>query len=116
MKGRNPYVIHYVLDMDRAKRFYMEVFDVKPSFESEGWTTLDFGSLQLALHITSEPDDPLPRAGLVLEVDSIEEIQADVERFGGRMLELLEPRPGVPVRVANFQDCEGNGFDLRQQP
>ena len=61
MKGRNPYVIHYVHDMDRAKRFYMEVFDVKPSFESEGWTTLDFGSLQLALHIAGEPDDPLLR-------------------------------------------------------
>ena len=45
MKGRNPYVIHYVHDMDRARHFYMEVFDVEPSFESEGWTTLDSGSI-----------------------------------------------------------------------
>ena len=115
MKGRNPYVIHYVHDMGRARRFYMEVFGVEPSFESEGWTTLDFGSFQLALHTAGE-EGPLPYAGLVLEVDCIEEIQADVERLGGRMLELLEPREGVPVRVASFQDCEGNGFDLRQQP
>ena len=48
----------------------MEVFDVEPSFESEGWTTLDFSSLQLALHAAGE-EGPLPYAGLVLEVDSI---------------------------------------------
>ena len=53
MKGRNPYVIHYVHDMQRARRFFMEVFGVEPSFESEGWTTLDYGTFQLAL----------PRAG-----------------------------------------------------
>ena len=71
MKGRNPYVIHYVHDMNRAKCFYMETFDVKPSFESEGWTTLDFGSIQMALHTVGESDDLLPHVGLVLEVDSI---------------------------------------------
>ena len=62
---------------------------------------------------TQREEGPLPYAGLVLEVDSIEEIQADVERLGGRMLGLMERRDGVPVRVASFQDCEGNGFDLR---
>ncbi len=119
MKGKNPIVIHYVHDMDRAKQFYTRAFDVKPSFESAGWTTLDFGPIDLALHIlshTSDPEGPLPHAGLNLEVDNIEEIQADIERLGGRMIELREPSGGVPVRVATFQDCEGNGFELRQQP
>ena len=119
MKTRNPIVIHYVQDMDRAKRFYTEAFDVTPSFESPGWTTLDFGAIELALHILSDADDsegPLPHAGLNLEVDNIEEIQADIERLGGRLIELREPEGGVPVRVATFKDCEGNGFELRQQP
>ena len=31
-------------------------------------------------------------------------------------LELREPQGGVPVRVATFRDCEGNGFELRQVP
>ena len=82
MKAKNPMVIHYVHDMDRAKTFYTDVFDVKPSFESPGWTTLDFGGIQLALHILPAGDDGLlPNAGLNLEVDNIEEIQADVEKL-----------------------------------
>lgn len=120
MKARNPIVIHYVHDMDRARAFYEKTFDVKPSFESPGWTTLDFGAIELALHILSpdsgEPDGPIPHAGLNLEVDDIEEIQADIEKLGGQLIELREPEGGVPVRVACFEDCEGNGFELRQEP
>lgn len=119
MRARNPIVIHYVYDMDRAKTFYIEAFDVNPLFESSGWTTLDFGNIELALHILPESggeDAPIPHAGLNLEVDNIEEIQADVERLGGQLLELREPEGNVPVRVAMFKDSEGNGFELRQQP
>ncbi len=110
-------VIHYVHDMDRAKTFYVDVFEVTPSFESPGWTTLDFGAIQLALHILpAGTDGPLPHAGLNFEVDNIEEIQADIEELGGQLIELIEPSGGVPVRVATLRDCEGNGFELRQQP
>jgi len=120
MRARNPIVIHYVHDMGRATRFYASVFDVCPSFESPGWTTLDFGAFELALHILSpgsdEPEAPLPHAGLNLEVDDIEAVQADIERRGGWLVELREPQGGVPVRVATFRDSEGNGFELRQQP
>ena len=117
MKARDPIFIHYVHDMERAKRFYTEVFDVKPLQESPGWTTLNFGTLQLALHILPANDDlPLPNAGLNLKVDHIETIQADIERLGGRLKELREPHGGVPVRVACFEDSEGHGFELRQQP
>jgi predicted enzyme related to lactoylglutathione lyase len=120
MRARNPIVIHYVHDMSRAKRFYASVFDVSPSFESPGWTTLNFGAFELALHILSagseEPEGPLPHAGLNLEVDDIEAVQAEIERSGGQLVELREPQGGVPVRVATFRDSEGNGFELRQQP
>ena len=120
MRARNPIVIHYVHDMDRAKSFYMNVFSVTPSFASAGWTMLDFGPFELALHILSpqsgEAEGPLPHAGLNLEVDSIEQLQVDIERLGGQLIELREAEGGVPVRVATFRDCEGNGFELRQQP
>ena len=55
MKARNPIVIHYVSDVDRAKAFYTEVFEVKPSFESPGWTTLDFGAMELAFNLRQQP-------------------------------------------------------------
>jgi len=51
MKCRNPIMIHCVHDMKRAIGFYAKVFDVQTRFVSSGWTTLDFGAIELALHI-----------------------------------------------------------------
>lgn len=120
MKARNPIVIHYVHDMERAKLFYTAVFGVSPAFESPDWTTLDFDAVQVALHMLypghTEAEGLLPHAGLNFEVDDIEAMQVDIERLGGQMIELREPGTGVPVRVATFRDSEGNGFELRQQP
>ena len=120
MNVSDPIVIHYVYDMERASRFYCAAFDVAASFESPGWTTLDLGAIQLALHIlhpgTAEPERPLPHAGLNLNVDHIESVQAIIERHGGALLELREPQGGVPDRVATFRDPDGNGFELRQSP
>ena len=116
MNFRNPIVIHYVRDMERARRFYRTAFGVQSLFESAGWSTLDFGVIELALHICHDGLDegPLPHAGLNLEVDVIEAAQQDIEAAGGRMLELREAEPNVPVRVASFVDPDGNGFELRQ--
>ena len=105
-------------DGARARRFYEAVFDVTPSFASGGWTTLNFGSFELALHILAPghtDEAPLAHAGLNLEVDQIEAMQALIESNGGRMLELREANARVPDRVAMFRDTEGNGFELRQR-
>jgi predicted enzyme related to lactoylglutathione lyase len=118
MNARNPIFIHYVHDMARARRFYESVFGVTPSYASRGWTTLDFGAFELALHILAPghtDESPLPHAGLNLQVDVIEHVQARIEAEGGVMVQLREPQGGVPDRVATFRDSEGNGFELRQQ-
>ena len=116
MRARQPIVIHYVHDMERAKRFYAEVFDTAPSFESPGWSTLDFGAIEVALHILpADSEAPLPHAGLNLLVDDIEALQREIEERGGQLVELREPDDFVPVRVASFRDSEGNGFELRQE-
>ncbi len=118
MKTREPMVIHYVRDMDRATRFYREVFEAPVLFSSPGWTELDFGSIKLALHILGHDmgENPIPHAGLNFMVDDIEEMQARIESFGGELSELREPDDFVPVRVASVRDSEGNGFELRQEP
>ena len=118
MQARSPLFIHYVADMERAIRFYTGVFEAPVAFRSPGWTTLDFGGFQLALHVW--PADRLkealmPNAGLCLLVDSIEKFQRSIESHGGSMESLREPSENVPVRVASFLDTEGNGFDLRQE-
>lgn len=117
MKGRKPIFIHYVHDMARARGFYESVFEVSPSFASKGWTTLDFGSFELALHVIAPghvEESPLPHAGMNLEVDLIEEMRERIERSGGHMVEFREATRNVPDRVASFKDPEGNGFELRQ--
>lgn len=110
-------VIHYVHDMDRAIAFYGSVFEVQTSFESPGWSTFDFESFTLALHIVhdSMQESPIPHAGLNLLVEHIETIQKKIEDAGGELWELREPDDFVPVRVASCRDCEGNGFELRQE-
>jgi predicted enzyme related to lactoylglutathione lyase len=110
MNCRKPIFIHYVHDMNRARRFYETVFGVSPSFSSQGWTPLDFESFELALHILSpsnEEEGPLPHAGLNLEVDLIEEMQAIIVSNGGLTTELREPTRNVPDRVATFRDTGG---------
>jgi predicted enzyme related to lactoylglutathione lyase len=117
MKFSNPIVIHYVRDMERARQFYQDAFGVPVSVSSPGWSMLDFGDFELALHILYPGHDgegPLPHAGLNLEVELIEAAQAEVEAAGGKMIELREAEPHIPVRVASFLDPDGNGFELRQ--
>jgi predicted enzyme related to lactoylglutathione lyase len=115
MKAGNPIFILYVHDMDGARKFYQSVFEVQSTFESPGWSTLGFGTFELALHIL-EPghEQPMPHAGLNLLVAEIEPMQASIEENGGSMIMLQEPEPHIPVRVASFTDPEGNGFELRQ--
>jgi len=115
--GTSPMVIHYVLDMNRAVDFYTFVFEVKPDFESPGWSTFNFESFVLALHILHDGMDEqqIPNAGLNLMVDHIETIQVKIEAAGGELWELREPDDFVPVRVASCRDTEGNGFELRQE-
>ena len=117
MVGSDPMVIHYVHDMSRAISFYQSVFEINPNFESPGWTTFQFESFILALHILHGEmgEQPIPHAGLNLLVPHIETIQARIELAGGSMWELREPDEFVPVRVASCRDCEGNGFELRQE-
>ena len=116
-KAKNPMVIHYVSDMTRAKTFYSNVFDAPILVDSPGWSTLDIGGMELALHISRESEIGerlIPQAGLNIEVENIEDVLPDVEQFGGQLIELREPGANIPVRLASCKDSEGNGFELRQ--
>tara|TARA_R110002110_G_scaffold152003_1_gene344449 strand:+ start:1640 stop:2014 length:375 start_codon:yes stop_codon:yes gene_type:complete len=117
MKATSPIFIHYVHDMKRAIEFYRAVFDVMPSFESAGWSTLDFNSFELALHILSPGHDDesvMPHAGLNMSVEFLDEMRESIEAGGGSMVWLREPEPHIPERIASFCDTEGNRFELRQ--
>ena len=116
MNAREPMVIHYVREMDRALRFYRDVLGLQVMDESPGWTTLRCDGCIVALHILAPgmAEAPFAHAGLCLRVDDLDAAVAEVAAGGGLVKAVREPGGGVPVRVAELGDPEGNGFELRQ--
>ena len=116
MNTHSPLIIHYVHDMDRAYTFYHETLGLTPDTRSAGWSTLKCGDLLVALHILSDDTDEqtLPHAGLNLEVDDLDAAVSELVAAGGSVRQIREAGGGVPVRLAEVNDPEGNGFELRQ--
>lgn len=116
MRAHNPLVIHYIHDMDRACKFYHETLGLTPDTRSAGWSTFTCGELLVALHIVEEDDEerPLPHAGLNLQVDDLDAAVEELKAGGGTVRQLREAGGGVPVRLAEVTDTEGNSFELRE--
>ena len=53
-------------------------------------------------------------AGLDLRVDDLDSAVAEAIAGGGHVKEVREAGGGVPVRIAELSDPEGNGFELHQ--
>ena len=116
MRAHAPLVIHYVHDMHRAHTFYETTLGLTPDTRSDGWSTLKCGELVVALHIVGDdPEEgPLPHAGLNLQVDDLDAAVDELQAGGGTVQRIREAGAGVPVRLAEVRDPEGNGFQLRQ--
>lgn len=115
MNTHSPMVIHYVYDMDRAYAFYNETLGLAPDTRSAGWSTLKCGDTLLALHSVVEGEEqPLPHAGLNLQVDDLKAAVQELEAAGATVLKIREAGGGAPVRLAEVCDPEGNGFQLRE--
>ena len=116
MHTHSPIIIHYVYDMDRAYSFYNETLGLVPDTRSPGWSTLKCGDLIVALHILGKEHEegPLPHAGLNLQVDDLDAAVKELQAAGGSVQQVREAGGGVPVRLAEVSDPEGNGFELRQ--
>ena len=116
MNARDPMIIHYVEDMDRALRFYRDVICLEVIEASPGWSTLRCGGCTVALHILGPGmnESAVEHAGLNLRVDDLDAAVAEIIAGGGHVKEVREAGGGVPVRIAELSDPEGNGFELRQ--
>ncbi len=111
MNVREPIVIHYVTDMNRALRFYRDVIGLEVVEESPGWSQLRCNGCMVALHAWGSDLVVSPQAGLNLLVDDVDAAAAEVTAGGGLVKTVRE---GGPVRLAEVSDPDGNCFELRQ--
>ena len=112
----------FVEDMDEAKRFYQDVFQLPVSFEDDDSTVFTFGQTQVNLLKVSEAPELVgpatvatPEAGVrfqfTLEVDDVD---AKVVELRSRGVELLNGPIDRPwgIRTASFRDPGGHIWEI----
>lgn len=114
---RNLMIVRYVADMERAYAFHAEGLGLTPVAKSSGWSMLACGDALVGLHLIygGVSERPVPFAGLNLEVDDLDAAVDRALNAGAMLVEIREPEPHIPVRLAVLIDPDGGGFELRQQ-
>ena len=109
-----------VNDLERAKKFYEEIFGFKVSWYMSpdiGWCELDLpgGISRLGLNTTEEGEDILPESGtFTIEVKNLEESKTYLEKKGVETSEITDI-PGM-VSYFNITDSEGNRVQIVSSP
>ena len=115
----------FVDDVQKAKAFYRNVFEVETIFEDDVSTALKFDNLILnLLHVGSageiiEPDTPGtrdagPRFQLSIWVDDVDAACARLRERGVTLLAGPKDRPWG-MRTANFVDPAGHSWEVAQR-
>ena len=113
MRLNKVYFMLWVADMDRAARFYKQVFGLDEAYRSPEWTELRFGDAVVALH-SRRAHLPHQHTGLGFEVDDVGEASRAVTAAGGEIVAGPIIRPDEGIVVADCADPDGNRFSLAQ--
>lgn len=107
-----------VTDMKRAQSFFEKALGMTAVYETEHWTTMNVGNLNLGLHWTegqSIPQTPRDSHGqacggtLTFHSDNIAEDKLQIEKYGGRILGEDDAPWG---HMLVFEDLDGNVMKL----
>ena len=112
----------FVEDLETAKRFYQEVFDLPVFFEDANSSVFKFGDTLINLLRTTEaPGLITPAPVATLEAGArfqftlgVEDVDATCERLRGQGLELLNGPVDRPwgIRTASFRDPAGHIWEI----
>ena len=112
----------FVEDLERAKRFYEDVFDLPVFFEDEDSSVFKFGDTLVNLLRTSEAPGLIapapvatPEAGARCQFTlGVEDVDATCERLRGKGVELLSGPIDRPwgIRTASFRDPGGHIWEI----
>lgn len=110
-------VIRYVYDMSRAVDFHRDGLGLKLVTQASGWSLLSCGESLVGLHAIYKgvEERPVPFAGLNLRVNDLDGAVQLAMAHGATLVEVREPEPRLPLRLAVLLDPDGNGFELRQE-
>ena len=112
----------FVDDLEAAKRFYEQVFDVPKIFEDDSSAVFDFGNTLINLLAAPavpeliEPAHMAPAAAgasmqLTLEVNDVDAVASDLQARGVKLLNGPMDRPWG-IRTAAFQDPAGHIWEI----
>lgn len=99
-------------DMKRAITFYQTALGLKVSFETPGWSELNFGDAVVALH--GGWKGGVNKTGLSFQVKDIHAACDNAVKNGGSIVNAPEDRQGEPIFLATVRDTEGNEFMISQ--
>lgn len=112
-------IYYNVKDMKRAVQFYSEVLNMKVSYESEHWTSMDCEGTMIGLHWNGDKSVPtFPRDShgaecggtLTLSSDNVNEDRKILERSGAKILGEMDEAWG---HMLIFEDLDGNVLKLQ---
>ena len=112
----------FVEDLEAAKRFYLDVFDLPVFFEDGNSAVFRFGETLVNLLRTTEAPDLIapapvaaPAAGARFQFTlAVEDVDATCERLRDRGVELLNGPMDRPwgIRTASFRDPGGHIWEI----
>jgi catechol 2,3-dioxygenase-like lactoylglutathione lyase family enzyme len=109
------FVVYYVRDMPRARRFYGDVLELRPGeWFNEDWVEFDLGNATFALDGTGEELGITPgtSSGAAFEVDDIAAMR---QRLIDAEVEVTEVYEFPPCWTCFAADPEGNRFTIHQR-
>ena len=111
MRTVGTYCIVYVDEMERATRFYTDVFGAEVRFASPDWTSLVVAGAQIGLHGGGRGEHH--ECGLGFDVDDIEAACAAARAAGGAVVREPEFKADEGgITLATIADTEGNELSL----
>ena len=114
----------HVGDLDRARKFYQEVFGLPVMHEDEDSVMFRFTDMYVFLHKAAVADEP--PAGVVLAqaldgagqfaiiVDDVDAVSADIQAAGVSVLSGPSDR-GWGMRTVTFADPSGHVWEIAQE-
>jgi catechol 2,3-dioxygenase-like lactoylglutathione lyase family enzyme len=112
----------FVDDVQRAKNFYHDVFDLSTVYEDEHSAVVNFDNLMINLLVSSQAPDLIgpatvatPDSGsrfqFTIRVDDVDEACAELKTRGVTLLNGPFDRPWG-IRTASFTDPDGHIWEI----